>query len=76
VGGSVHKPGFDQAIDDAAKCDRFDFEEVGQAGLTDTFIARQIGKYLPIETASDLARGHDARTSSASSEPRHAAGSR
>src|SRR6266446_212288 len=35
-------------VDDAAKRDRFDFQQVSQAALVDALVVRQIGQHLPL----------------------------
>ncbi len=37
-----------ELVDDAAKRDRLDFQQVGQAALVDAFVLRQIGQHLPL----------------------------
>src|SRR5882757_8032743 len=37
-----------ELVDDAAKRDRFDLQQIGQAALVDAFVLRQIGEDLPL----------------------------
>src|SRR5258707_7810464 len=39
-----------ELVDDAAKRDRLDLQEIGQAALVDAFVLRQIGQDLPLRT--------------------------
>jgi len=39
-----------QLVDDAAKRDRLDVQQVSQAALVDAFVSRQIGQNLPLRT--------------------------
>src|SRR2546430_13975334 len=50
--GRIRMP-LDQAqrlelVDDAAKRDRLDFQQVSQAALVDALVIRQIGQHLPL----------------------------
>src|SRR6195256_3339231 len=50
--GRIRMP-FDQTarlepVDDAAKRDRLDFQQVSQAALVDALVVRQIGQHLPL----------------------------
>src|SRR5882672_5309064 len=37
-----------ESVDDAAKRDRLDFQQVSQAALVDALVVRQIGQHLPL----------------------------
>src|SRR6185295_5301324 len=39
-----------ELVDDAAKRDRLDLQQIGQAALVDAFVLRQIGQDLPLRT--------------------------
>src|SRR5882672_7229448 len=39
-----------ELVDDAAKRDRLDLQEIGQAALVDALVLRQIGQDLPLRT--------------------------
>src|SRR5258705_13869541 len=39
-----------ELVDDAAKRDRLDLQQIGQAALVDAFVLRQVGQDLPLRT--------------------------
>jgi hypothetical protein len=44
----LHQPEDLKLVDDAAKRDRLDLQQVSQAALIDAFVLRQIGQDLPL----------------------------